>query len=281
MGTQSLISYLPALRLHLFLGRFWYSKSVVCESSVRPRWPSTVILFSNPLSILFSCFFHFSLLAWHFSLRLVWMLQWQILSFGIVFISYGWISLELRLSTLCFPPCLRLFTWPPRIWFIDKSVGQEGCQSVSIFAVANLVRFNNRAIAKNSLLYWSSKPHLPMKNDLPKRFSGLLIHACKTQKLYNASVGEGIQVSNRKLKVLSVTRNQLTNFSAFLNNLFLTLPGVSKCFEVGVWSWQRNVCDKLRAARNLILRTLAKSNRRNAIRRHTWRIQHSRVCYAL
>ena len=39
-----------------------------------------------------------------------------------------------------------------------------------------------------------------MKNASPTRFSGLLVHACKTQKLYNASVGEGIQVSNRKLK---------------------------------------------------------------------------------
>ena len=85
-------------------------------------------------------------------------------------------------------------------WVIEKYVGQKGSLSVLIFAVANLVGFSTRAIAKNCLLYWSSKSHLPMKNASPKRCSDLLVHVCKTQKLCNASVGEGIQVSNRKIK---------------------------------------------------------------------------------
>ena len=130
------------------------------------------------------------------------------------------------ISSLCFScsraerPWLCLFMWPPRIWVIGISVGQEGCQSVLIFAVANIVRFNTRATAKIYLLYLGSKSHLPMKNALPKRFSGLPAHASKTQRLYNSSFGEGIQVSNRKIKVqyadnnttvvLPVTRNQLT-----------------------------------------------------------------------
>lgn len=56
------------------------------------------------------------------------------------------------LSFHCLPlpsgkrPWLQLFTLPPRIWVLKKSVGREGWQSILMVAVGNLVDLSRQKL---------------------------------------------------------------------------------------------------------------------------------------
>ena len=63
-------------------------------------------------------------------------------------LSLHWLPLSLGER-----PRLRLVTWPPRIWLVNKSVGWEGWQSISMMKVSK-----PRAVSKIYPLYQCFEP---------------------------------------------------------------------------------------------------------------------------